>query len=238
MALLDDVYALIRPRGAAIGTVIPGIVVREVLQDETGITAHPVETGAAVTDHAFLVPARVEMVCGWSDSTAGYAGYVDMIYEELLALRNTREPFTVSTGFRNYDNMLIRALTREIDDKNTNSLFVAVSLQQIIITNTQGGGGTAPNAAQADPSTTGSTVDTGTQSAIPQSPAPGSDYSFSSLNAGTLGSSADYGATIQNFVSPTQFSSLPTISPGAGLPSFDTQFGQYLPTQTLPNTVR
>lgn len=40
----------------------------EVHNDELEITDHPVEQGAAITDHAFKRPAEVVIRCGWSNS--------------------------------------------------------------------------------------------------------------------------------------------------------------------------
>lgn len=40
----------------------------EVHTDELEITDHPLETGARVTDHAYMRPSEVVMKCGWSNS--------------------------------------------------------------------------------------------------------------------------------------------------------------------------
>ncbi len=81
MALIDDAFALITTGSRQIGTLIPDVVVREAQRDEMVITDHPVETGAAISDHAFLRPVEVEMQVGWSDSTGGYVGYARDAYE-------------------------------------------------------------------------------------------------------------------------------------------------------------
>lgn len=42
--------------------------------DELEISDHPVETGARITDHAFMRPSEVTIRCGWSNSPQGAAG--------------------------------------------------------------------------------------------------------------------------------------------------------------------
>lgn len=160
MALLDDSFALITTQQRMVSTLIPDVVVREVGRDELVITDHPVETGAAISDHAFIRPVEVEMVLGWSDSTAGYVGYTREVYEALLSLQKSREPFSLSTGKRNYQNMLLGSLGQQTDEKSENILMVTARFREVIIVSTQM---TAPNSAQASPEKTGSTADKGQQ---------------------------------------------------------------------------
>lgn len=162
MALLDDAFALIRRPGVEIGSLIPDVLIREVGRDTLITTDHPVETGAAITDHAFKLPAEIEMVIGWSDSTGGYVGYSDEAYEMLLAIQEKRELIEVSTGRRNYQDMLPVGIQQTRDEKTANVLMCALRLRQIIIVSTQTT--LAPKSAQANPAKTGSTTDVGQQS--------------------------------------------------------------------------
>lgn len=160
--LIDDVYALIFSPTRAIGTIIPGIVVEEVHQDEMLITDHPVERGAPISDHAFRMPAMVEMRCGWSD-TQGGPGYVQAVYQELLDLKDAREPFDLFTGKRSYQNMLIRNIAVSTDEKTERALMVSCVLREVFIVDTQ----TTSSKAQKDPSKTAGESNTGTKSLIP-----------------------------------------------------------------------
>ena len=152
MSLIDDVYALIFTPARAIGTIIPGVVVEELHRDDLVVTDHPVERGAAASDHAFKMPAAVEMRCGWSDTTGG-PGYVQQVYQELLDLQSTRQPFDVYTGKRAYTNMLIRSLAVQTDQRSETALMVVCGLREVIIVDTQTTGG-ASASAQADPAKT------------------------------------------------------------------------------------
>lgn len=159
MSVLDASFALILTRPRMIGTVFPDIVVREINRDDLLVTDHPVETGAAISDHAFLRPKEVEMVCGWSNSTGGFSGYIDLAYAQLRALQAEREPFLVITGKRVYRNMLMASLQVTTDERTENVLMVQCRLREVIITNTQQ---TAiPASAQANPQSTQSTASIG-----------------------------------------------------------------------------
>lgn len=47
---------------------VPHATLRELHRDDLEITDHPVEIGAAVSDHAYVRPAEVIIECGWSNS--------------------------------------------------------------------------------------------------------------------------------------------------------------------------
>lgn len=164
MSLIGDIlapYALIASPLRAIGTIIPNAVIEELHSDDLAITDHPVEIGAAISDHAFLLPARLEMRCGWSNSTAGSEGYVQSVYENLLALQREREPFDVFTGKRAYRNMLIGRLAVETTERSESALLVVVGLREVIITSTQQT--STSSGSQASPERTGSVTDTGSK---------------------------------------------------------------------------
>lgn len=161
MSLIDDAFALITTGSRQIGTLIPDVVVREAQRDEMVITDHPVETGAAISDHAFLRPVEVEMQIGWSDSTGGYVGYARDAYDELVALQRQREPFTLTTGSRRYSNMLISSIALQKDEKTEHISAITVRLREVIIVSTQTT--SAPKSSQANPAKTGATTESGAQ---------------------------------------------------------------------------
>lgn len=161
MALLDDAFALLMSGSRQIGTLIPDVVIREISKDEMVITDHPVERGAAISDHAFLRNAEIEMQIAWSDSTGGYVGYANDAYNELIALQGLREPFDVSTGSRRYRNMLLSSVAMTKDEKTENIALISARLREVIIVNTQTTG--AAKSTQANPAKTGSTTTVGSQ---------------------------------------------------------------------------
>lgn len=167
MSLIDDAFALITTGTRQIGTLIPDVVVREAERHEMVITDHPVETGAAISDHAFMREPEVEMQIGWSDSTGGYVGYAKDAYEALVALQSQREPFTVTTGSRRYSNMLITSISLQKDEKSENISAITVRMRGVRIASTQMT--SAPKSAQANPAKTGATTSLGTKQLAPSS---------------------------------------------------------------------
>lgn len=160
MALIDGLFALITSNIRNIGGIFPDVVVEEQGRDALIITEHPVERGAAISDHAFKRPVEAEMRCGFSDSNGGQ-GYAAAAYAELLALQDAREPFTVTTGKRTYVNMLIASLGQTTDERTENVLMISVGLKEVIIVDTQTT--TAPPSAQAAPAQTAGSVEGGTK---------------------------------------------------------------------------
>lgn len=161
MALLDDAFALITTNTRSIGMLIPDVVVREVQRDEMVITDHPVEKGAAISDHAFLRPPEVEMQIGWSDSTGGYVGYSSEAYDRLLALQEERQPFELTTGNRLYENMLVGSVSLQKDEKSENISAIQCRFRKVNIVSTEMT--RTPKSDQANPASTGSTTNVGQQ---------------------------------------------------------------------------
>jgi hypothetical protein len=160
-------YALIGSPQRAIGTLIPEIVTREIHTDETVITEHPVETGAPISDHAYIKPAKLEMQCRFSNSTAQSEGFVQYVYQEFLALRAQLTPFDVMTGKRSYSNMLIEGLVVNTDEFTEYMLDIRVYLKEVILTDVMAS--STPSmmnsqaSNQADPQQTASQDNLGTQ---------------------------------------------------------------------------
>lgn len=136
-------YAMISSPNRNIGGIMPDVVVEEVHHDELMITQHPVEIGAPSADHAFMQPVGVEIHAMWSDSSAQSEGYVQQVYDQLQALQQSAQPFSVTTGKRGYSKMLIRSLVVLTDVAREFALDVRAFCQNIIITNSGSGGGSA-----------------------------------------------------------------------------------------------
>jgi hypothetical protein len=169
MSLIGDIaapYALIASRQRMIGTIMPDVVVEEAHNDQVVITKHPVEIGAAISDHAFKVPSTVQMKIGFSDSKAQSEGYVQEAYQELLALQIEREPFDVFTGKRAYENMLIESILVTTDVATEHALNAVVFLSEVLITYTDDTSGTKVGqgkGSQANPKDSASTSKGGTR---------------------------------------------------------------------------
>lgn len=163
--LIDPTYV----RSRSIGGFIADVTVEENHLDELMITEHPVEQGAAVTDHSYKRPASVTIRAGWSNSSpqsGGNPAYVQQVYDALLQLQADREPFDIITGKRFYQDMLIRRISSTTTEQTENALMVTCECQQVLITSTQ----TVivpPSSQQRSPELTGATQNRGNISVVP-----------------------------------------------------------------------
>ena len=141
------------------------VTLQESGSDELEITQHPVQTGAAITDHAYVKPATLNMDILFSPLTAP----LSETYANLLALQASRIPFMVVTGKRSYKSMLISSLTCSTDAQTENVLAISLQLREIIIVNVETAQitVTADRSKQANPGKTAITEQRGTQQAEP-----------------------------------------------------------------------
>jgi len=105
------------------------------------ITEHPIQVGAAITDHAYMEPAELVMEIGMSDAATslvngqfanGWSRSVKA-YEVLAELQKQRIPIQVVTRLKVYQNMLIETISVPDDYKTLYSLKVTVSLREIMV---------------------------------------------------------------------------------------------------------
>jgi len=112
-------------------------------------TRHPVQTGADISSHAYLMPARVSMYVGMSDAMDSYATgrnpkaspYVQpwtgnssksvSAYQQMLKLQASRIPLTVTTRLRTYTNMVITSIGPQEDVRTIKGLRMRIEFEQI-----------------------------------------------------------------------------------------------------------
>ena len=157
-------------QGRNVAGFVADVTVEEEHTDELTITDHPVEYGASITDHSYKMPARLVLRLGWSNSSpqATDDDYVREVYANMLALQADRSPFDVTTGKRQYTNMLFQTLSMTTTEETENSLQLTASLREVIIVQTQFT--TTPDATNmADPSKTQDVQPSGVRQPVPVS---------------------------------------------------------------------
>lgn len=145
---MDILSTLFQQQSRRIGLIVPSVVISEKHDDSLEITEHPVEVGAAISDHAYRRPSEVVMQVGFAgggslldllDTTSfGLSAGLSLreVYQNLLDLQNSRVPFDVVTGKRLYSNMLIRAIEVTTERSTENVLSAVLTLREVIITST------------------------------------------------------------------------------------------------------
>jgi hypothetical protein len=177
--------AILVPR--MIGAIPVEVVLTEGHRSSLGITSNPIETGAEVTDHAYVKPKQcaIEFADGNAAAT----------YQALVRFQESRVPFIVVTGLYVYRNMLIETLVAERDNHTSKIVKGTAELREVVIVSTvrvasagegnrgqsgQPGGTNSTRAATPDSSIAGnsgtadrvaSTVTRGDQAAIDVAPA-------------------------------------------------------------------
>jgi hypothetical protein len=112
-------------------------------------TKHPIQTGADISSHAYLMPARVVMMIGMSDAMAAYSSGFDpaappyisafsgsqsksvSAYQQMLTLQAARVPLTITTRLRTYQNMVITSVQPREDNATITGLKMRIEFEQI-----------------------------------------------------------------------------------------------------------
>jgi hypothetical protein len=123
----------------AIGPVPIDCVVSERHTSEIAITEIPIEDGARITDHAFVLPKKVTLDIANQNAAAAF--------NALVAFQESRIPFVLVTGLKVYTNMLVKNLSADRDKTFSAILRCSCDLQEIIIVGTA----YAPGASTGDP---------------------------------------------------------------------------------------
>ncbi|MCP9270144.1 hypothetical protein M5U04_19200 [Xenorhabdus sp. XENO-1] len=182
---MDILSTLFSQNTRKIEMIVPSVVISEKHMDSTEITEHPVQRGAAISDHAYDKPSEVTMEIGFAgggslidgfdtskiklfdlDTGATLGKSPKEIYAQLLKLKASKEPFDVTTGKRQYKNMLIRAIEVTTDKTSENVLMVTLTLREVIIVETQKAPVTAPPERMKYPLDTAPAVDKGTKTPV------------------------------------------------------------------------
>lgn len=127
-------------------------VIREGHVSELEVTDNPIETGAVVSDHAFMKPATLEFEGAvgdvWlygkdqngnpvTDLFQSSTSRAAVAFARLLGLQRIAEPFSVQTGLKLYQNMVITSLSAEQDKDTAAILFFRAHLREVIRVSTR-----------------------------------------------------------------------------------------------------
>ena len=109
------------------------------------ITEHPVQTGASISDHAYLEPRELTIELAMSDTASsvvsgqfswGWSRSVKA-YQVLQELQAQRVPMQVLTRLGLYKNMLITALSVPDDYKTLYGLRASVTMKEVLVATTK-----------------------------------------------------------------------------------------------------
>jgi len=132
--------------------------IEESHDNQVQLTQNPVENGVDISDHAISRPKKVQLLAIVSDSPLGVAAFAQIVdtitgffgsstsanitrsqqaYNALVALMDNKEPIVLTTRLVVYDNMVITAIATKQDKNFSRSVLLNISLEQVIITESQ-----------------------------------------------------------------------------------------------------
>ncbi len=120
------------------------VAVDEVHTFDSDVTEHPVEQGAAITDHIRPRPISVQVVGIVSDTPIGDLATRRGLFSlpsndalaHLLAIRAARQPVTIETSLQRWERMALKSLSMPCDAENGDALrFTAIFVQIDVVTN-------------------------------------------------------------------------------------------------------
>lgn len=130
------------------------------------MTEHPVQTGANIVDHAYMMPLKLSLEIGMSDAmqslvTSEWEGsYTKSVsaYQTLKTLQSNRLPLLVHTRLNKYENMVIDTITADDTYKTYGGLRATISMTQLLV-------GVIATVSNSTDSQTTNTTNTGTVTA-------------------------------------------------------------------------
>jgi hypothetical protein len=108
---------------------------------ELTLTSHPVQTGANMTDHAYVQPATLTMTIGMSDVMTSiingqFQSQDSRSVEAAKIFRDIQEkrrPVQIFTRLKLYQNMLLKTIDFNEDYKTLHGLLGTVVFQEIFV---------------------------------------------------------------------------------------------------------
>lgn len=109
------------------------------------ITDHPIQTGANVSDHAYMEPQNLTFDIGMSDvmqdissnAITKFTGTSSSrsvnAYQTLRQLQANRLPINCITRLGTYTNMLIETISAADDNKTASALKATVTLKEVFV---------------------------------------------------------------------------------------------------------
>ena len=138
-----------------------GRPIKAMVNEDSKVMEHPVETGATITDHSIILPVEIEL--SLILDSENYRN----TYQQIKTLFKSRKLLTVQTKTDSYRNMLIQKIPHDEDPELFDVIAIAVSLKEVLFVTAQFG--TLPASKVANKSNA-STVQKGEQQAKTASP--------------------------------------------------------------------
>ncbi len=134
IALIKDLNGNVTPQNVKIGSLVLDAVVSIEHTSKMAIPRFPVENGAVVTDNAYKMPSRAN-ISGIISAVKLKTGTIspDEAYQELEAIQEKAEPFTLVTPTKTYENVLLSNLTVPDNQETAGELHFSAEINEVFI---------------------------------------------------------------------------------------------------------
>jgi len=133
-------------KGNFIGDIEIDVFTNESTTAGVRTTEHPVEQGANINEHIIIEPLTFSISGVVSTTRAKPLDILGAVtrfsrdtrrssvaWEDLLELQRNREPFTLVTNLKLYENIVIENLTTDQDKDTSNALFFTATFRELIL---------------------------------------------------------------------------------------------------------
>lgn len=164
MALLSLIYG--SPKKTEIADIVADVTTSESHITEVEVTDNPVENGSNIADHVHFKPVslKIEGLITDTPITSTIATIIDAItsyndnrsrkiYDKLVDIQKAGEPITVVTGFKQYENMILKSLSVSRSSDTGAAIQYSAEFIEIRIANSE----TIDLALNTDPQNLGTT---------------------------------------------------------------------------------
>lgn len=138
-----------------IGGIRLDAVLSESHNNVASVTTNPVESGAVVSDNVVIEPKKINIVGEVTDTPLGAEAFGAIIntatstfgnatagnqtrssaaYSAIVALQELREPISVQTKLKLYENMVITRISTTQDKDSSRIARMSIDLEEVIIT--------------------------------------------------------------------------------------------------------
>lgn len=182
---MDILSTLFHLQTRKIGLMVPDVVTLETHTDELVVTEHPVERQSPVgtgyiVDNAYRKPSQLVMSVGFASGGSfldlldtrsigmGYGSSPQEVYAAFLNMQQNRELLNVTTGKRQYSNMVLQKIVVTTKADSEHVLSADLTLSEVIVTSTKAIK-VAAKANMQQGANTSVTSNTGTKTTVPKS---------------------------------------------------------------------
>ncbi len=131
-----------------IGELVLDAIVSERHNFSSEITEHPVESGSVIADHIYNKPISIDLDCIITNTPMTWVGltvfdsfrrfsagesndFSEIAFKKIEEIFKKREPITIATSLKSYDNMVLESLSVERGGGTSSSLHFSCTAKQI-----------------------------------------------------------------------------------------------------------